>query len=123
MTDEQLLKCHGIIHTASLAAAAVGAGLAQVPGSDSLVIVPIQVTMVTLLGQVFGFSLSESAARAALATATTTVVGRTISQILIGWWPIVGNIINASTAAGVTEAVGWVVAYDFARQAGAGETA
>ena len=82
MTDEQLLKCHGIIHTASLAAAAVGGGLAQVPGSDNLVIVPIQITMVIALGQVFGISLTESAARAALATVATTNVGRAASQVL-----------------------------------------
>jgi len=123
MTDGQTARCHGIIHTASLMAAAVGGGLAQAPGSDSLVIVPIQVTMVTLLGQVFGFSLTESAARAALATATTTIIGRTISQVLIGWVPILGNIINATTAAGVTEAVGWVVANDFVREADAREAA
>lgn len=41
MTNEQRNKCHGIIHGASLAAAGAGAGLAQIPGSDSAVIVPI----------------------------------------------------------------------------------
>jgi hypothetical protein len=41
-------------------------------------------------------------------------VGRSISQVLVGWLPIYENIINASTAAGVTETIGWAVAKDFA---------
>jgi hypothetical protein len=32
MTEEQRAKCHGIIHTAAVAAGSVGAGLAQIPG-------------------------------------------------------------------------------------------
>ena len=38
MTDREKVLCNGIIHTASLAAGAVGAGLAQVPGSDNLLL-------------------------------------------------------------------------------------
>ena len=42
MTADQRSKCHAIIHTASASAAAAGAGLAQLPGSDNAVITPIQ---------------------------------------------------------------------------------
>ena len=38
-------KIHALIHTAAAAAAAVGGGLAQAPGSDAAVITPIQVAM------------------------------------------------------------------------------
>ena len=116
MTKEQQKKCHAIIHSASVAAAGVGAGLAQIPFSDNAVIVPIQVAMVVSLGKVFGWSLSESAAKSTLTTAATTTVGRGASQILIGWLPGVGNVINATTAAAVTEAAGWIIANDFAEQ-------
>ena len=40
-------------------------------------------------------------------------VGRTVSQILIGWIPGIGNAINATTAAGLTEAIGWKIANEF----------
>ena len=106
MTDEERGKCHAIIHSASAAAAAIGAGLAQLPGSDNAAIIPIQVGMIISLGAVFGKKLTQSAARATLATATATMVGRGVSQFLFGWIPIAGNIINASTAAGVTETIG-----------------
>ncbi len=50
-------------------------GMAQIPGSDNAVIVPIQITIV-----------------------------------LVGWIPFLGNAVNATTAAGVTESIGWWIA-------------
>ncbi len=116
MTKSQKKKCHSIIHTASAAAAGAGAGLAQIPGSDNAVIIPIQTTMIISLGAVFGITLTETAAKATLATTTATFVGRGVSQFLVGWIPGVGNAVNATTAAGVTEAIGWMLAEEFANQ-------
>jgi uncharacterized protein (DUF697 family) len=115
MTNEQRSKCHAIIHAASTAAAAVGAGLAQLPCSDNAAIVPIQVAMVISLGKVFGITLSESAAISSLTVVATATTGRAVSQTLIGWLPFIGNAINAVTAASITEAAGWIVADDFSR--------
>ena len=92
----------------------MGAGLAQIPCSDNAVITPIQLVMTVSLGRVFGIELTDSAARAAIASAAAATVGRTASQLLLGWIPIAGNIINAGTAATITEAIGWLLAADFA---------
>ncbi len=100
-------KIHGIIHTASAACAAVGAGLAQVPGSDAAAIVPIQTTMLTGIAYEHGVSLTRQMAAEFLLTFVATQAGRFISQVLVGWIPGLGNAINASTAAALTEAVGW----------------
>ncbi len=113
MTDEQRKKCHAIIHTASASAAAVGGGLAQIPGSDNAVLTPIQLTMTISLGHVFGKSLTQSTALAAIGSIAASTVGRTVSQFLIGWIPGVGNIVNATTAASLTEALGWAIAKEF----------
>ena len=117
MTSEQSIKCHGIIHSASLAAGGVGAGLAQIPCSDNAIITPIQLTMAISLGAVFGISLSNSSAEAKVASIAGATVGRTASQVIIGWIPGFGNIVNAVTAAAVTEALGWALAEHFAAQA------
>ena len=117
MSNDERAKCHAIIHTASVAAGAIGAGLAQIPISDNLIISPIQLTMIISLGQVFGIQLTESAAAAsAAATATASVVGKTACQLLLGWIPVLGNFVNAGVAAGITESIGWMLANEFAAQ-------
>ena len=79
LTARQLVSCHAIIHTASVADGVVGLGLAQLPLSDSAVITPIQITMTVLLGQVFGLDLSGKAAEGPLLSAAAAV-GKTASQ-------------------------------------------
>ncbi|MGN0438456.1 MAG: hypothetical protein ACI4F4_08050 [Lachnospiraceae bacterium] len=116
MTSRELNLCNGIIHSASAAAAAVGWGFAQVPTSDNVIITPIQLTMAISLGKVFGITLDQSTAKGAVASATAATVGRTASQVLIGWIPGVGNIINATTAATITETIGWIMAKEFENQ-------
>ncbi len=116
MTQKEQVKCHSIIHSASTAAGAVGAGLAQIPCSDNAVITPIQLAMTIALGKVFGIELSECSAKAALASTSAATVGRAVTQWLVGWIPGVGNAINAATAATITEAVGWILAGSFDRQ-------
>jgi uncharacterized protein (DUF697 family) len=100
-------KIHGIIHTCAVACAGVGAGLAQVPGSDSAVIVPLQAAMIVSIAAEHGASVSKGLAAELLLTFTATMVGRTASQFLAGWIPVAGNIINATTAASITEIIGW----------------
>ena len=117
MTTNQEALCHSIIHTASAAAGAVGFGLAQLPFADNAVIVAIQVTMTIALGQVFGLDFTRRAAAATAASATGTLLGRTASQLGAGWIPVAGNVLNAGTAASVTEALGWILAEDFAKKA------
>jgi uncharacterized protein (DUF697 family) len=105
MTRDQ--KIHGIIHTCALACSGVGAGLAQVPGSDSIAIVPLQTAMITAIASEHEVSFGKGAAADLLLTSTATMAGRTASQFLLGWIPVGGNILNAGTAAAITEAIGW----------------
>ena len=113
MTKKQTIACNSIIHTASVSAGAIGAGLAQLPCSDSLVLVPIQTGMVIAIAKVFGFEISDGVAKAAIASAAASAVGRGVSQIGVGWVPIAGNILNAATAASLTEGIGWAVAAEY----------
>jgi uncharacterized protein (DUF697 family) len=118
MNEAQQKKCHAIIHTAATTCAGIGGGMAQIPTSDNVLIVPVQIAMIISLGAVFGIELNESTAKATLASATATLVGRGISQVLVGWIPVLGNLFNASTAFVVTETIGWAVAKDFASKQG-----
>lgn len=113
LPPDKMKKCNGIIHTASVACGGVGTGLAQIPASDNAVIVPIQVTMIVSLGAVFDLNITEGMAKGIIASAGATIAGRTLSQFLVGWMPVIGNAINTATAAGVTEAIGWIAVKNF----------
>ena len=117
MTNSQREKCHGIIHSAAISGAGVAALMAQAPGLDNAPLVAIEVGMVISLGSVFGIDISEATAKGIIAGMAGTLVGRGVSQFLIGWVPILGNIANASTAAGVIESLGWAIASDFSNKA------
>ena len=70
-----------------------------------------QVTMVIALGKIFGQKITDSTAKGLLGAAASTFVGRELFKFI----PVVGWITSAGIAAGVTEAVGWTVAVDFAK--------
>ena len=110
-------KCHAIIHTASIAAGVTGAGLCWLPCSDAPIISATQIAMAVSLGKVFGIKLSKSAAKAAIAAAAATTAGRAATQLGTFWIPFANLAVNASTAVGLTEFVGWTLAADFAEQA------
>lgn len=111
MNDQK--KCHAIIHSAAAAAGGVGTGLAQLPLADAAVITPIQVAMISSIGAVFGIRATEGVAKAIIGSMSAAAVGRGVSQLLLGWIPVIGNAINTATAAGITEAIGWVAVKHF----------
>ena len=106
-------KCNAVIHPFAIAAGGAGSGLAQIPGSDCFVIAPIQIGMIVGLGEIFDLHITESAAKSIIASAGASIAGRTVSQFLIGWIPIIGNVVNTVTAAGITEAIGWIAVKNF----------
>jgi uncharacterized protein (DUF697 family) len=115
MTKQQRENCARIIHGASALAALAASGMAQAPGSDSLVIVPIQCAMAAALAREFGIALGETEIKALVLSRLATEGGRKVSQWLWGWIPGWGNLWNASTAAALTEAMGWGLVWDFDR--------
>lgn len=110
MNESQRKKCHYLIHTTSASKAAIGEGLTQIPGSDNVPISALQVTMIIGIAKVFDKSITKSTAKGILASQLAIFGGRALSQWLVGWIPDYGNAINASTAAALTESIGWAAA-------------
>lgn len=108
MTKKQFTECNVAIHTASVAAAA-GGGI-PIPVMDAIPITTAQISMVLALGKIFEQKVSEASAKGIVAAAASTFVGRNLVKLI----PIVGWGVSAAVAAGVTEAIGWTVAVDFA---------
>lgn len=110
-------KCHVTIHSATTAAAAAGA--IPIPMSDAIPITAAQIGMIISLGKVFGITLSQAAAKSIAGVALTQQAGRAIFTNILkaipGAGTIAGGLIGATTAAALTETLGWIVADDFYR--------
>ena len=116
MPKELKNKCRAAIHTASVAAGAAGA--APIPIADTIPISAAQVTMVVALGKIFDLTISTSVAKSVIGVGVAQGVGRTLASSLKaipGIGTVVGGAICATTAASLTEALGWLVADDFYR--------
>ena len=111
MTEEQIKKCNIVIHSSSVAAGA--GGVIPVPVADAVPITAAQITMIVALGKIFDLKISDSAAKAIIGAAASTLIGRSLFKLI----PVAGLVVSAVVAAGVTEAIGWTAAVDFAKQA------
>lgn len=112
-------KCHIAIHSAATAATAAGA--IPIPMSDAIPITAAQIGMIISLGKIFGITLSQAAAKSIASVAVTQQAGRAIFTNILkaipGAGTVVGGVVGATTAAALTEALGWIVADDFFRMA------
>lgn len=106
--DERKGKASRAIHTASVLAGAVGF-MTPIPGSDSLLIAPIQAGLVIRLGMVYGVRPAKAALKSAGYAALGGVVGKGSARLVASFIPGFGSVVRAGVAASVTEAVGWAV--------------
>lgn len=111
MTEDQLAQCNLAIHIAAAASGVSGA--IPIPVADAVPITTAQIAMVLALGKVFEQDITEAAAKGLIGAAASTFVGRNLVKLI----PIAGWIVSAAVAAGVTEAIGWTIAVDFANNA------
>jgi len=109
MTESQLTQCNVAIHIASVASGA--SGFIPILVADAVPISAAQVTMVIALGTIFDQEITSSAAKGLIGAAAATFIGRNLVKLI----PIVGWGVSAAVAAGVTEAIGWTVAVDMAK--------
>ena len=113
MPKELEKKCHIAIHTATTAAAAAGA--IPIPMSDAIPITAAQIAMIISLGKIFDVVLSQSAAKSIVSVTITQQAGRALYANILKTIPVAGSVIGATTAAMITEALGWIIADDFYR--------
>ena len=97
---------HAVVHGASSLSAVIAA-TTLVPGSDAVLIMPIQVAMVVCLAKIHGREVSSSLLRSAATASVGQILGKGLSRTLLRYAPGPGNLIRASVAGSVTEALGW----------------
>lgn len=109
-------KVKRIIHSTSVAAGGIGAGLAKLPGADMPVLCTLQQAMIIEIGNVYGHKLTSSEAKNLLLTFLAGYFGKALAGYLVGWLPGFGSLIKAGTAVAITETVGWSANDYFAKR-------
>lgn len=108
--EETRKKCHKTIHAASLTAVIIG--FSSIPFSDSFLLVPVQLTMMSRLHKIFGQSWSENLGKSLSKELVVVSLGRGAVGNILKFIPAVGTVagaaINATVASTITESLGWV---------------
>ena len=77
------------------------------PLADIPPLMVIQSAMVVAIARQHGVGTADSAAEKLIGVVATRAIGIGIARQLLGWFPGFGNVIKASTAAALTEGLGW----------------
>lgn len=103
--DAKQIRAKAIIHSASVAAAAVGAS--PIPISDAAILAPIQLGMLAGLAILYGEP--KEGLKATFGIVISETLGILTATSLLKFFPGLGNTVNAVVAAGFTEALGHMV--------------
>jgi uncharacterized protein (DUF697 family) len=114
LTKKQALMCHAIIHTVSVACAAIA--FIPIPGADTIPITGAQVSMALGLGKVFNNKRTKADAQILLKTVAAPLFGRVLVKGALVFVPGLGWAINGAIAGTITEILGWTIAKDFAEK-------
>ena len=105
LKDSEAMKAIGF----ATAAAAGAAGINPIPMSDSVAIVPIQMTLAVRLAKIYGFNSLGEHVMTLLKTQVVSLVGRQMAASLTKLIPAVGQIINAGVAGAITGGLGYAL--------------
>jgi uncharacterized protein (DUF697 family) len=72
-------------------------------------IMPIQVAMVAGIAKEYGLDLSTSLVKSVVYASLGSIAGRAGAGLLLRFVPVAGNLVRASVAFSVTEALGHLV--------------
>jgi uncharacterized protein (DUF697 family) len=103
-------KVQGIIHAASIACDEIEGDSAPTSESGSAAIAQIQTKMIMAIASEHGVELTDAAAANLLITLSSTMDNHPVlasRQLLVGWLPGIDSDTDESTAAALTEAIGW----------------
>jgi len=77
------------------------------------ILMALQTAMIIAIGTEHDCTITKANSKSILLTLPAGYGGRALSQFLIGWIPGYGNVINATTAAAITETIGFAASAYF----------
>ncbi|WP_217516954.1 GTPase [Vibrio metschnikovii] len=103
LKDERAEKIIGL----SSAAAAAVAGANPIPASDSVILIPIQMSMAISIANIYGFSDMKSATLSLMKSQIISLLGKQLASSFLKLIPGFGQLINAGVAGSLTFALGY----------------
>lgn len=91
----------------AVASASAAAGANPFPLSDSLMLMPIQMTLALRIANIYGFTSLGESATALLKTQVISLLGKQLATSLTKFIPIFGQIVNGAVAGSLTLALGY----------------
>ncbi len=118
MSDEEKRKCHAIIHSHAVAAAA--GNLLPVPSTGLAADTITMTTMAMTLAGIFGSSITEAVARNMAINALTATIKKqavkTVVKEAVKIVPFLGQIIAPSISVAMLESAGWSLANQLSKE-------
>ena len=109
--DEKKKLAQDVIKESCIKAAAAGA--IPIPIADSAILIPVQVSMIGDIIDIYGLSILETQVKSIVSDVIISQIGKSIAKLLSSFIPFVGIIfkiatsaINASVASAITAALG-----------------
>lgn len=108
---------HTIVHAFSTVSAGIGAGLAELPSTDTQVLMSVQATMIMALAERYSIDLNRTAAAELVLTLGASMVGKKATRSIRNRFQRAPRLVNALAAATITQAIGWAAVAWFRRRA------
>lgn len=106
------VKRHAVKKIVNLAVtAAAGIGAVPIPFSDAALLVPVQVSMIGKIIDIYGVSSLASVSKAVLSDVIISNLGKSLASGLLKMIPIVGPLVGGAINAGVAGALTGAIGY------------
>lgn len=90
-------------------ASAGAAGLTPIPFSDAAILVPLQLTLMGRIANIYGIEMEKATVAALAATTAATTTGRSLATGLLKLVPGVGTLVGGAISGGVASSLTWAM--------------
>ncbi|MDD2760784.1 MAG: hypothetical protein PHH11_10885 [Methylomonas sp.] len=107
MIEDRRVKAGEIIDDIAQTAATLTAIFSQIPGMGVATLTKLYLEMASKIAALFGRKLESQEAKSLVLAACNFYSTDIVQKSVLGWIPLIGNIINAKITYDLTKNIGW----------------
>jgi uncharacterized protein (DUF697 family) len=104
---DRRVEASKIIGNIAQTAATLTAVFSQIPGMGVATLTKLYLEMATKIATLFGHKLEPQVAKSLVLDACNRYAADIFQKSVLGWIPLIGNIINAKITYDLTKNIGW----------------